>query len=420
MSNNTKPKAKGHNSNSLLFILLTIAIDSMGIGIIIPIVPVLLKELGHLDLSHAAKVGGYLALAYAVTEFVFAPVMGGLSDRFGRRPVLLLSLTGLAVNYLFLALAPGIAWLFVGRILSGIGGASYSPAGAYIADISTDENRTRNFGFVGAAFGVGFIFGPAIGGFFATYGARVPFLVAAVLTFANVLFGYFFLPESLPSHLRRKFNLKRSNPLGAFMQATQYREFKLMPLYLVVFGLITLASHASESTFTYVVMEVFNWNTLQVGASLAVIGVAATIVQGGLMGVISKKFGNVGSIYIGLVCMLLGNLLYGIFLFRDWQAYAYLLPYTLGFIIMPALQSILSGKVSADAQGELMGLITAINSLMAIAGPILMTQVFSYYTTRRPGVPYLPGAPFIAGFCLTLVAALLFYYLRKRTVKVGQ
>lgn len=275
------------------FIFITLLIDITGWGIIIPVIPKLIKELIHGDVSEAAKYGGWLTFAYAITQFMFAPLIGNLSDKFGRRPIILISLFAFSLDYILLAFAPTITWLFIGRILAGLTGASISTASAYIADVSTPENRAKNFGMIGVAFGLGFIIGPVVGGVLGYYGSRIPFYAAAVLCLLNFMYGYFILPESLPKENRRSINFKRANPIGAFLNLKKYPS--LYGLLIALF-LIYVASHAVESNWSYFTMYKFSWDEKMVGLSLGVVGVLVSLVQGGLIRWTSRKLGNEKSI----------------------------------------------------------------------------------------------------------------------------
>ncbi|MFM8914322.1 MAG: TCR/Tet family MFS transporter, partial [Flammeovirgaceae bacterium] len=252
------------------FIFVTLLIDTIGFGIIIPVMPNLISQLANVTISDASKLGGYLLFAFAVMQFLFAPIMGGLSDQYGRRPVLLASLLGFGLDYVLLAFAPSYSWLFIGRIIAGALGASFTTASAYIADISTAENRAQNFGMVGAAFGLGFIIGPAIGGLLGSYGARVPFLFAASLSLINCLYGFFILPESLKAENRRAFEWKRANPVGSLVNLKRYP---------VIIGLVTsliliyIAAHAVQGNWSYYTIEKFNWSERMIGLSLAAVGI---------------------------------------------------------------------------------------------------------------------------------------------------
>jgi len=389
---------------ALSFIFVTVLIDFIGFGIILPVLPELIAKLIHGGLSDAARYGGWLLFAYAFMQFLFAPVMGGLSDRFGRRPVLLFSLFGFGIDYLFLAFAPSIGWLFVGRLVAGITGASFTTASAYIADISSPEKRAQNFGMLGAAFGLGFIIGPALGGQLGEFGTRVPFIAASVLTLVNWLYGYFILPESLPKENRRKFEWRRANPAGALVQLKKYPAVAGLILSLV---LIYIAVHSVQSTWTYYNMEKFHWTKKWVGYSLGFVGLMITIVQAGLIRIIIPRLGQSKSLYMGLFLYSLGMLLFGLAT-QGWMMFAFTVVYCLGGIAGPALQGIISSHVPANEQGELQGALTSLMSVTSIVGPLLMTNLFAYFT--RVGAPVqLPGAPFLFGSLLVLVSAMLAY-----------
>ncbi len=386
------------------FIFITLMIDITGLGLIIPVMPKLIEELTGGNISQASEYGGWLTFTFAIMQFLFSPVLGGLSDQYGRRPILLFALFGFALDYLFLSFAPTIAWLFVGRALAGITGASITTATAYIADISTDENRAKNFGMIGAAFGLGFIIGPVIGGLLGAYGARVPFMVAAALTFLNFLYGYFILPESLDREHRRTFKWKRANPLGSLLQLKKYPALSGL---VVSFVLIYLASHAVQSNWSFFTIEKFKWSESLIGISLGVVGVLVAVVQGGLIRYINPKLGNEKSVYTGLLLYSLGLVLFA-FASQSWMMFLFLIPYCLGGIAGPAIQSILSSSVPANAQGELQGALTGLISLTSIAGPPMMTGLFAYFT--KPSAPvHFSGAAFLLGAILMFTSALIAY-----------
>ena len=391
------------NKNAALgFIFVTLLIDVIGFGIIIPVVPNLISELGHVSIPEAASYGGWLIAAFSLMQFVFSPVLGNLSDQYGRRPVLLISLFGFGVDYLLTAFAPTIAWLFVGRIIAGIMGASFTTASAYIADVSTPENRAQNFGMIGAAFGLGFIIGPALGGVIATYGLRAPFIAAAILTFINWLYGYFVVPESLKLEHRRKFDWKRANPLGSLQFFLRYKVILGLVASIV---LIYIAGHAVQSTWSYYTIEKYHWNEAMVGYSLAFVGLMVALVQGWLIRYIIPKFGQERSVYVGLSLYAVGFLLFGIAT-QGWMMFAFLVPYCLGGIAGPSLQGIMSGQVPANQQGELQGALTSLISPTSILGPVLRTGLFSHFSEPSAAI-YFPGAAMIAGSILTIMSAFL-------------
>lgn len=397
------------------FIFITLMIDVTGLGLIIPVFPALIQKLIHGNISEASKYGGWLTFAYAIMQFFFAPVLGGLSDKFGRRPVLLLSLFGFGIDYLFLSFAPTIGWLFVGRLIAGIMGASFTTATAYIADISTNENRAQNFGMIGAAFGLGFIIGPVIGGLLGSFGPRIPFMVAAGLSLLNCLYGYFVLPESLSMDHRRDFSWKRANPLGSLKQLNKYPKIGGL---ISSFFLIYLAAHAVQSNWSYFTIEKFHWDQKMIGISLGVVGLLVGIVQGGLIRIVNPRLGNEKSVYIGLLLYAVGLLLFA-FASQSWMMFVFLIPYCLGGICGPALQSIISGNVPPNEQGELQGALTSLISLTSIAGPPLMTGLFAYFT--KPGTPlHFSGAAFFVGSIFMLLSAFIAYRtLRSHTLKTA-
>jgi MFS transporter, DHA1 family, tetracycline resistance protein len=379
-------------SAALGFIFTTLLIDTMGFGLVIPVLPSLIQKLTNSDLSKAAQYGGWLITAYSIMQFFCAPLLGNLSDRFGRRPIILISLLGFGVDYIFLGFAPTLGWLFLGRAVAGITGASFTTASAYIADISTPENRTQNFGMVGVAFGVGFILGPLMGGSLAKFGLRVPFFVAAGFSILNAMLGFFILPESLSKDKRRKFEWSRANPFGAIRSLAKYPA--LSGMFLCLF-FIYLAAHSVQTTWAYFTKYRFGWTEAQVGYSLAFVGLLIGLVQGVLIRPLIPRLGNRKSLYIGLILYALGC---GMFAFatQSWMIYAILIPYCLGGIAGPAIQSIMSGSVSPTEQGELQGMMTSIMSLTSIFGPLLMTGLFAW-ATRPGGRVHFPGAPFLAG-----------------------
>jgi DHA1 family tetracycline resistance protein-like MFS transporter len=387
------------------FIFITLLIDVIGLGIIIPVVPKLLQQLlGSNDISKASQYGGWLTFAYASMQFLFSPILGNLSDKYGRRPVLLFSLFGFGIDYLFLSFAPSIVWLFIGRIIAGITGASFTTASAYIADISTPENRAQNFGMIGAAFGLGFIIGPLVGGLLGEYGARIPFLVSAGLALANWLYGYFVLPESLDTAHRRPFEWRRANPLGSIKQLKKYPAVGGLIVSLV---LIYIAGHAVQSNWSFFNIEKFHWTPKMIGISLGAVGLLVAIVQGGLIRVINPKIGNEKSVYFGLGLYALGLLLFS-FASESWMMFVFLIPYCLGGIAGPALQSIISGHVPSNEQGELQGALTSLISVTSIVGPLLMTNSFAYFT--GPNKPfYFPGIAFFIGAIFMITSAVLAY-----------
>lgn len=398
------------NKNALIFIFITIMLDAAGVGIIIPTLPELVSTVGHISLDESKSYYLLIGVAYAVMQFLFSPVIGGLSDRFGRRPVLLFSLAGLGLDYLIMFFAPSLIWLVIGRCVSGMFGASFSTAMAYIADISTPENKTRNFGMVGAAFGVGFIIGPAIGGFLGELGIRIPFLAAAFVSLINFTYGFFVLKETLPVEKRRPFNWKRSNPIGAIIQLPKYKELGL--LFGVIF-LYYLAGTAIQFTWVYMTKEKFNWSEGDVGLSLAVVGICVAIVQGGLSGFFSKKYGNVKTSYLSLFMFVISVIGIGLAP-QGWMLYALMLPYAITGLAGPAIQAIMSNNTNDSEQGELQGTITSVLSLSEILGPLVMMTLYSITTVGLPEQDRVYGSPYFAAAFLVVIAAFLFYQATKR------
>jgi len=387
------------------FIFITLLIDVTGLGLIIPVVPKLIEDLLHTtNISKVALFGGLLTFSYAIMQFLFAPVLGNLSDKYGRRPILLFSLLGFGLDYILLAFAPSIGWLFVGRIIAGITGASMTTASAYIADISTPETRAQNFGMIGAAFGLGFIVGPMIGGLLGEMGPRIPFLVAAGLALLNAAYGYFVLPESLDVSNRRAFDWKRANPISSLKNLSR---FPAVAGLIVSFFLIHVASHAVQSNWSYFNIEKFKWSPKMIGISLAVVGVLVSLVQGLLVRVVNPKIGNEKSVYVGLGLYTIGLVLFGL-ASQSWMMFVFLIPYCLGGISGPGLQAIISGSVPANEQGELQGSLTSIMSITSIVGPLVMSNLFAFFT--GPIAPfYFPGAPFMLAALLMLLSCFFAY-----------
>lgn len=394
----TQPKRKA----ALSFIFITLLIDIIGLAIIIPVFPKLIEKLIHGNISQAAEISGLLFVAYSAMQFLFSPVIGNLSDKYGRRPVLLFSLLGFGIDYLFLAFAPTIGWLFVGRIIAGITGASFTTASAYIADVSEPEKRAQNFGMIGVAFGLGFIIGPVIGGVLGKMDTHYPFYAAAALALINAAYGYFILPESLDKAHRRDFDWKRANPMGSLLQLKKYPQVIGLAVCLFI---IYFASHAVQSVWTYYTIQKFKWTEDVVGYSLGFIGLTIAAVQGGLIRVAIPKLGQEKSIWIGLVLYAIGMLLFGL-ASQGWMMFAFMIPYSLGGICGPALQGYMTNEIPSNEQGELQGGLTSLMSLSSIFGPWFMTYTFYYFT--KPGAPvYLPGAPYFIAAALMLIAAIL-------------
>ncbi len=391
------------------FIFLTLVLDITGLGIIIPVMPALIQTLTGESISEAAKYGGWMLFAFAIMQFLASPVLGNLSDRYGRRPVLLTALFGFGLDYLLMAVAPTIGWLFVGRIIAGICGASITTGMAYIADISTPDKRAQNFGMVGAAFGIGFIVGPVIGGLLGEYGPRIPFYAAAAITFLNWLYGYFILPESLPVDKRRKFEWKRANPLGSLKQL---RKYPLISGLIFSLFFVYIASHAVQSTWSFFTIARFNWSESMIGYSLGTAGLLVGIVQGILIRFINPWLGPNKSVYTGMILYVIGLSLFA-FAWQGWMMFAFLIPYCLGGITGPAIQGIMSNQVPDTQQGELQGIFAGMVSITSIIGPLLMTGLFAFFTSAQAPIQFA-GAPFLMGAALSFVSLLLAVrYLRR-------
>jgi DHA1 family tetracycline resistance protein-like MFS transporter len=385
-----------------IFILITLTLDAMGIGLILPVMPDLIRDIEGGDISDAALWGGILATVFAVMQFVFGPIIGSLSDRYGRRPILLISLFVMAVDYVVMAIA-GTMWLLLAaRVVGGITAATQSTAMAFIADISPPDKKAQNFGLVGAAFGVGFVLGPMIGGLLAEFGHRAPFYAAAMLAFANLVFGYFVLPETVTDRIRRPFSLARANPFGAFKALSKLSG--VARLLLLVF-LYEFAFIVYPATWAYFTQERFRWEPAMVGFSLATFGISMAIVQGVLIRWIIPKFGIRRTILYGF-CF---NFMAFIVLFSLDSGIVVLLftPVTaLGAVVTPALQGLLSRKADDNQQGELQGVIASTKSVAMILSPLAMTQIFYLFT--QPNWPYLPGAAFGLSAALMIVCLLVF------------
>lgn len=395
---------------TLACILITILLDMIGVGIIVPVLPELLEELTGGSVAEAAIIGGYLVFAYAFMQFVFSPVLGNLSDRFGRRPVLLASLLGLTFDYLMMSFATVVWYLFVGRIISGIAGAAVATATAYMADITPAHKRTHRFGLIGAAFGLGFIIGPVIGGELGEIGPRVPFYAAAALAFANFLFGWFVLPESLPKMNRRKFDIRRANPFGAILALRQY------PVVIWLLGVLfmfSLAAQAYPSVFNYFTIEVFQFTSSQIGRSLGAFGIGFAICQALLVGPAVKRLGETPVVIIG---MLAAAAAFAGTAFTDSQVwlYVYILMGAFAGLAAPAINGVLSRQVPDNSQGELQGAVNAANSLATIIGPLAATQIFGLFTHHDTPTPYFPGAPFLAASVLLVLAVSVFAFVAFR------
>ena len=386
----------------LPFIFVTLLLDILGIGLIIPVLPKLIEGFTGNNIESASTVYGIMVAVYALMQFLFAPVLGSLSDQFGRRPIILISLLGAGLDYLLLAFAPTLGWLFVGRVIAGITAANITTATAYIVDVSPPEKRAQNFGILGAAFGIGFVIGPAIGGLLGDIGLRLPFLVVAGVTLLNVLYGYFVLPESLKPENRRSFSWQRANPIGSLSALAQY------PIVLALastFVLTTLAQNMLQSVWVLYTGYRFNWGTYDVGISLTVVGLMAAVVQGGLVGRIVGVLGERRALVMGLLINALAFALYGLATTGSMM-YAIIVVGALGGIAGPSAQSIITQNVKDDEQGSIQGALSSINALTGIFGPLIATNVFRFFISDSAPVP-IPGASFLLGAVFILIGLLL-------------
>lgn len=388
---------------ALVFILLTVMIDGIGVGLIFPIMPDLIREVNGGNLAQAALWGGVMATSFAVMQFLFGPVMGGLSDRFGRRPVLLLSLSVMALDYVVMALAGSIWLLLAGRIVGGITAATQATASAYMADITPPDQRAANFGLIGAGFGLGFVLGPLIGGLLAEYGTRAPFWAAAVLAAGNVLLGWFVLHETVRTETRRRFDMRRANPLGAVRQLSRLPGLgRLLAVYFV----FHVAFAVYPAVWPYFAQARFDWDPAMIGLSLALFGLTMALVQGGLIRLMVRLLGTGGTVLLGLGFAMLSFALLSVV--TSGRLALLLTPLAaLTGLVPPALQGIMSRRVSAETQGELQGALTSATALAMIVAPVTMTAVFAAFTGEGAGL-YLPGAPFLLSLLLCVVSLALF------------
>ncbi len=389
--------------HALIFIVAVVLIDAISFGIVLPVMPQLIISLTDVSLSDASRIGGYLMFTYAALQFFAAPVLGNLGDRFGRRPVLLFTLAALSLDYLLMAAAPTLLWLFVARMIAGVASSTFALSYAYVTDITPAEKRAQRFGMVGAAFGGGFILGPVIGGFLGEFGPRIPFYAAAALGLVNLVYGYFVLGESLKPDDRRPFELKRANPIGAVVQLRKYP---------VVIGLafayfLYMMGHLSlPSTWTYYTMEKFDWSESQIGLSLGFAGVFMILVQAFLIRWAIPALGAFKAGVIGMLAIIVGFLGYA-FAATGWQLYPWLALASISGFVTPAFQAIMTSQIPANSQGELQGALSSINSITSILGPLLMTQLFATFTADQTTY-YFPGVSFFAAAVLSVLCLLIF------------
>lgn len=389
--------------HALAFIAVTVLLDVIGFGLILPVLPALLVDLTGATLSRAAIDGGWLAFTYAVMQFLCAPVLGNLSDHFGRRPVLLMAIGALGLDYIVMGFAPTLAWLFLGRFVAGIAGASFTPAYAYVADISPPERRAQNFGVVSASFGVGFVVGPALGGLLGALGPRAPFFAAAGLSLLNLLYGWFVLPESLPVERRRPFAWRRANPLGTLGQMRRHRA--VLGILAALF-LWQLAHQVMPSTWSYYTIFRFGWSEAMVGASLACAGFVMAASQGGLIRTIVPRLGERRTVLFGYMIAGVGYVGYA-FATAGWMMFAWLSTWFFGAMVMPSTNALLSQRIPPDAQGELQGAVASLYSLSSIIGPPLMTGLFGYFSGAAAPL-HLPGAAFLGAAAMVAGSMVLF------------
>lgn len=391
-------------------VVVTLLLDSFGIGLVIPVLPELVTNFLDGDLVASSHYYGIFVAIYAAMQFVFAPILGSLSDRFGRRPVILISLLGAGLDYLLLAFAPDLSWLFVGRVISGVTGASFSAATAYIADVTPSDKRAQSFGLIGAAFGIGFIIGPAVGGLLGGIQLRLPFFIAAALNLLNFLYGVFMLPESLSQDNRRPFSLRRANPFSSLVNLGRH------PFILGLTGTLVciyLAQQIFISIWALYGADRFGWREVDVGVSLTVVGLSTALVQGGLIRVVMPKLRERRALMLGLVFSAIGLVGFGAAT-SGWMMYAIIFPFTLSGFAAPAIQSLVSREVSDSEQGEIQGSLGSLASLAAIVGPLIGTALFARFGTGA-AVPRVPGVSFFAAASMSVIGLLLVMRLFART-----
>lgn len=399
----TDPQRK----RAIVFIMINLTLDAMGIGLIVPVMPDLIRDISGGNLGNAAVWGGLLATTFAVMQFIFGPVLGSLSDRYGRRPVILVSLLIMSIDFLIMAVAGSLWLLFATRVIGGITAATQSTAAAFIADISDPKDKAANFGLLGAAFGAGFVLGPIIGGLLGEFGTRAPFFAAAALGFLNLAFGYFVLPETVDDRIRRSFSLRRANPFGAFRAISQLDGLK--QLVLVVF-LYEFAFAVYPATWAYFTKEAYGWSPGMVGLSLALFGIGVAIVQASLIRLSLRRLGERGTVLAGLVVNLFSFVLLTV-IANGWVALAFIPVTSLGAVVSPALQGLMSERAADDQQGELQGVIASAKSMAMILSPLVMTQIFWAFTTETG--PYFPAAAFALS-ALLMVASFVVFAMRPR------
>lgn len=389
---------------SIVFVALTVLLDSVGFGLIIPVLPALLVELTGKSVNLAAMEGGYLAFVYASMQFVFAPILGNLSDRFGRRPVLLFAVGALGLDYIVMGFAPTLGWLFLGRAIAGIAGASFIPAYAYVADVSTPEKRAQSYGIISAMFGAGFILGPALGGLLGGFGPRAPFFVAAALSLLNFVYGIFALPESLPPERRRAFDWKRANPIGTLLHMLKR---PVLPGVLLGLFLWMMGHQVMPAVWSFYTKYRFDWPERTIGLSLAAAGACMMIAQVVVLKRLVGRLGERGAVLTAVAIGAIGYVGFGL-ASQGWMMFAWLGAWFFAAIVMPTTNALMSHHVEPSAQGELQGAVASLFSVASIAGPLLMSQLFARFTAPGLASP-VPGASFFASSALAVVAWLIFW-----------
>ncbi|HKW63033.1 MAG TPA: TCR/Tet family MFS transporter [Candidatus Acidoferrum sp.] len=411
----TKQSPSGSGNAAFVFILVMVALDMVAFGIIAPVLPDLIRQFEGGDFGRASDLTGYLLLVWNAMQFLCSPILGAWSDRFGRRPIILLSCFGLGIDYIVMALAPTLRWLFIGRIISGVTASNISTAFAYVTDVTPQEKRAKPFGYISAAFGLGFIVGPAVGGYLGNSNLRAPFWAAAGLSLVNSLYGFFVLPESLPPERRAKSAWVMANPLGSLRLLRSHR---VLSGLAAVVTLYYLAQNSLPSMWALYTEERYGWNRRDVGFSLAVVGVCASIISGMLVGPFVKRFGERRSVLFGLVCGTLGFAGFALAV-SGWMLYAAIPFIALWGIAAPAIQSLMSRRVDPSSQGKLQGAINSLRAMTGMAGPVLFTQVFALAISARARI-HLPGAPYHLAAILLLSSLLLAAYVtRPRGESIG-
>jgi DHA1 family tetracycline resistance protein-like MFS transporter len=406
----TTPAIAQKQGHALAFIAVTLLLDTIGFGLIMPVIPRLLVELTGESLSRAAVYGGWLGFVYAALQFVCAPVLGNLSDRFGRRRVLLFAIGALGIDYIVMGLAPTLAWLFIGRAIAGAAGASFTPAYAYVADISAPEKRAQNFGIVSAAFGIGFIIGPAIGGLLGSLGSRAPFFAAAALSLINLCYGFFVLPESLPPERRRAFEWRRANPVGTLIQMKKHPVVLGLLCALFLWG---VGNQVMPTTWAFYTKLRFGWSEATIGSSFAAVGLVMFSSQAIVMRFLVPRLGERRAALIGITSGMAGYAGFGLAT-AGWMMFAWLASWFFAAIVMPTAVALMSHRISPDAQGELQGAVASLFSLSAIVGPPIMSHLFARFTSPESSV-HVPGAAFLAAAVLALGCLVIFWLSTRET-----